>query len=1423
MSEREMPPISGEPPIPPKPARRGMRSRLRRFFLRHLPLAVACAVVLLALFSVGLYFVASSAAFENVVRQRLIASIEDLTGGRVEIASFHWRLLHFEAEADGLVIHGLEDPGEAPYARIERLHVHVSVRNLFSPHVRLRSLEIDRPNLHIIVYPNGSTNQPHPRRPNRSRESALDTLFDMRAGRFAVEQGILHYDNRAASFDYQDRYAPLDFEANDVSILLRYLPAAKGTPETYRIEAGATDLNLFRAVSRGKSTSVHGTLQATIDLERARLLLRSLRLTAHNAEARDRSLEVSGDVEDFAHPRWQARVVGDLDLRLLDPITGYPDAPEGIAHLDLAAAGQAVTFHIDGPIHVDEGSYIGEGVIATGITLDAQVHADARQLLIGQIVARLRQGGQIEGTVDLQPWLPSFSAATVQPYAAGAEGAPVGRNTLVRSAPWIIPVNGKVNADFKGVALDTVLEMLVAPEYQRLGLDARLDGTAVATWFNGQGRNVSVTANLDLSPSGQTPAGEAPATGVIDATYTQRSGGVDLRKLELHLPASELEAHGVLGAYPATSASALNIDFHTHNLGEFDTALRSLGLRRNGRAGTAALPLALTGQADFLGIWTGSLVKPHLAGSLKATQIALEMPAAGGNPGEPQFVRMDSMEAMGSYSPSQIAIQHALLLRGKTRIALSGTLDASPRPQAAFDANSVVHARIDAANVDVADVQPILVAAGGPSLPLEGAFSARIQADGPLRAATASGSIEMDRGNIYGEPFAQLRIEGAMANQVLKVTSATLSEAGGTVSASGSYDIKTRGFQAEAQGAGFDISRIGWVRQQDLDVTGRLGFSLTGLGTLDDPRLEGRAAVSAFTLAGQRFGTLEATAHTTGHTLTYTVNAQLEEAALALRGETVLDSGYATKAKVDFSQFNIGVLFRMAHMEAFSGQSAVAGTVTVEGPLAHPAQLYGEARLREMAVTIAGVQLRSEGGAHATLANERISLDPLHITGENTDLHAEGGLSLKGTRQLDLAASGSINLKLAETLDPDLTASGVTTFQVEAHGPLQNPGLQGRIDIQNGSLSLEDLPNGLSQLNGSLEFNQNRLEVRNLTAMSGGGLLSVGGFLAYQHGIYADLSVTGKEVRIRYPEGVTSLADAKLQLQGSQNNLQLSGDVLITRFSTSPDLDLAALVAQANASVQTIAPPEAPSNHVRLDVHIVSSPQLNFQNAFAKLAGDVDLRLRGTLASPSLLGRVSITEGSATIAGTRYDLERGDITFTNPVRIEPVIDLSATARVEDYDISLGLHGSPQKLAVTYRSDPPLPEADIVSLLALGHTASQQRLYTQQQEQAITNPTDALLGGALNATVSNRVQKLFGAGSVKVDPNYLGAFGNSTSRITVQEQLGRTVILTYATDVNTTSQQLLQAEVAINRHVSLVVARDESGVFSVVLKATRRYR
>ena len=469
-----------------------------------------------------------------------------------------------------------------------------------------------------------------------------------------------------------------------------------------------------------------------------------------------------------------------------------------------------------------------------------------------------------------------------------------------------------------------------------------------------------------------------PATGAIDATYTQRNGGVDLRKLELHMPASDFIARGSLGAYPLTSASVLNVDVHSHDLSEFDSVLRSLGLERNGRKGTAALPASLTGQADFLGTWTGSLIKPHIAGTLKATQLAVEMPPAAGESTQPRLLHLDSVGAEGSYSPSQISIQHAQLLRGNSRIEVSGTLDASTgagsptmphrrpaaSPQPTYDGDSVLNVRVDAAHIDVADLQPFF----GASLPVTGNFDTQFTADGPLRRPAASGSLQMDSGVVYGEPVTQLRVQAALADHRLKVVSARATEAGGVLSASGSYDFDARTFNVDAHGAQVDIARIAWVGRHNYEAAGKLSIDITGSGSLDDPRLNARATVDWLTLGGQRFGAFVVSAHTAGHQLAYDATTQLQGADLNLKGQTELRSGYATQARVEFSQFNVGALLRMAHVEAFSADSSLAGTVTIDGPLADLKQLRGEAQLRQLAVNVAGVHLQSDGGLHATLA-----------------------------------------------------------------------------------------------------------------------------------------------------------------------------------------------------------------------------------------------------------------------------------------------------------------------------------------------------------------------------------------------------------------------------------------------------------------------
>src|SRR6185437_12069275 len=214
--------------------------------------------------------------------------------------------------------------------------------------------------------------------------------------------------------DFQDRHIPVDLHANDVSLLMKYIPAGVTTPESYHLDAGLRDLRLTRGpLEHPEVPPVEGYIQASLDLTRNAAYLRSLRLTAHSRGSVDRVLNLSGELVDFSRAHWKGTATGELDLKLMEPALGYPNTPEGIARVNLSAAGQPGEFRIDGTVHADNASYIGTGVVARGVTLDALVHADPLHLQITNVTARLRAGGQLEGDVLLEHWIPPLSNAPV--------------------------------------------------------------------------------------------------------------------------------------------------------------------------------------------------------------------------------------------------------------------------------------------------------------------------------------------------------------------------------------------------------------------------------------------------------------------------------------------------------------------------------------------------------------------------------------------------------------------------------------------------------------------------------------------------------------------------------------------------------------------------------------------------------------------------------------------------------------------------------------------------------------------------------------------------------------------------------------------------------------------------------------------------
>ncbi|HLJ79551.1 MAG TPA: translocation/assembly module TamB domain-containing protein, partial [Acidobacteriaceae bacterium] len=694
---------------------------------------------------------------------------------------------------------------------------------------------------------------------------------------------------------------------------------------------------------------------------------------------------------------------------------------------------------------------------------------------------------------------------------------------------------------------------------------------------------------------------------------------------------------------------------------------------------------------------------------------------------------------------------------------------------------------------------------------------------GTIGDLSGSGHITATGGAIEGEAYRSLTTDLGFKRKEVSVSNLLFALDGGHITGSGTYDFANQNVQFRMEGSGFELAHIRRIQNDHYPITGTVIFEAHGSGPVKTPSLEANLHLRNLTLAKESTGSVDAEAHTAGRALQLHVAAHLNGSSIDLAGDTQLTGDYETRAKLSISKFNIDPLLRTFSVSGIRGSSSIDADVSVMGPLKKLKELNGDARVSQLAVTLEDVPLHSEGPLHASLSSGTLRLDPLRIVGPDTDLNAQGTIALfDQPRTMRVNANGSVNMALAQSLDTDIISSGHVDFTVAAEGTTENPDLTGNVKFTNVNVALEDYTNGVSRMNGDLTFNQNRLVFQNVTAYSGGGLIKIGGFVTYHSGLYADLTATARGVRIRYPEGVTSTADADIRFQGTQASMLLSGRVTLTAFAVNQDVDFAS-VASSSGGVSLPPNPNSPANRVRLDVRITSAPSLDFQNSFARLAGNVELVVRGTLEQPTVLGRVTITEGSATFNGEKFQLQHGEIYFSNPVHIQPVLDVTATTTVEDYNITIALQGTTNKLNPTFRSEPPLSEQDIFSLLAMGRTQEEQQIYSTEEQQAGVNSTaDALLGGALNATLSSRIQKLFGGGSVRIDPTFVSGVGNATARITVTEPVSKQATLTYATNVNSTAEQLIQAEWRMTPNFSVLAVRDESGVFSLIFRLHRRY-
>lgn len=1393
----------------------------KRWRARHFFYAAGIVLLLGAAVFSGLVWYMATARFAARVKQAVVATLQRTTAGRVEITSFRWSVRHLAIEIDGLTVHGKEAANQLPYLHVERLLVRAKIVSFITPKIGLASLDARQPTIHLILYPDGTTNQPQPM--VASKHSLPQTLLSLAIDNTRVQNGLMVVNDRAVP--WQIAAGPLALEMTYLGPERRYQAALRVRDLTFQLQNAKT---------------AHSQLAAEISLAGDQVKLESLRL-----KTGDSTLTATGAVRSFSHPEWRMAVNGSVDAGQMGAIVGVNELRQGTAQVSLdAKGGTDAGFLVTGQVGLKAGQWESSWLNLRNVDLHTQLRVDDDTCSLTHFSSVLDDQGKVEGSLLLKhcigPPAPQVSAAgstyRAPRAAVGQARGSRARDFLTRlrqkhfparkvqpaasTARTYQPLDASFQAQVSDITLPLVLAAVAPGQYHNIGFTTATTGAVTGHWMGaGNGLVVSGILTMRSPPRRQ---GLIPANGSARASYLGDNRHLVIDQADFTTPGTQVHASGLLTLLPKDLNSALRLDVTGRDLGEFDQLLTALDLRTTGAGQPHALPVALLGSATFHGDVRGSWFALEAVGHIDSQSFQVSVsrrstaPSAGAAAAAVP-VTWDQFHANIDAARSRVIVRNASLVRGKTVVQASLAL--TPRRSGVdtytYDKHTRFDGTIQARHASVAELQSIL----GTSYPVAGTLEASARADGAFDNLSGSGMFAVTHGRVDGQSISKASLQIQIQGHLIDVTGLQIDSAGGSATGQLTYDYESGALHGGFSGSG-SLGEVAALQTGRFPVGGTVGFHFQADGTTASPIVTGALQAENLTLNHVPMGRFHAATYLRGGTIYVTSRADLLQTHLDASGQVGLSGQYPARGEMTFADFNVDPILRLLTSSGITGKSAIRGRITMAGPLKQPDAIEANADLESFSATIDNMPLHSVGPVQASLHAGVLQMQPLHIRGEDAELTAEGTVDLLHNYRMRLHGEGALDAALAGVLNGNIQSSGQMKFVLDARGTAQRPNLRGSAEIDHVTAHMLTVTNGLTDMNGKLLFDQDRILVQDLKGYSGGGEVDLGGFIGYRDGLFMDLTAKAKDVRVRYPKGVSSTTDANLRLVGNTDSMLLSGNLEMMRLGLGGSVDLTSL---AGGAVSAPIDPSSPLNRVRLDIHVTSAPELGFQNSFASLSGDVNLHIRGTLEDPSVLGRVDIAEGSATFAGTKYRLDQGDIIFANPVTISPQIDLEASARVQNYDIIITLHGPPSKLDIAYRSEPPLTQSDVLALLALGRTNEQAAMYGEQQQQGADLTSEALLGGALNAAVSSRIQKLFGVGSVRVDPNFVGALGESTARVTVEEQVGSDLTLTFATNVNTTAQQLIQAQYDLTQNVSVIAVRDEADVFSLYLQIRGKHK
>jgi translocation and assembly module TamB len=1332
---------------------------------KRLLIAAAILAGALLVLVVGFLLLIRSPWFHEQVRARIVYEVEKATGGRVELGSFVFDWKTLEACAENFTLHGKELASEKPLFHAKAIRVGLKVISAWRRDIDIASLVVDHPAVNILVAADGSTNIPVP--PGaRARRNPLEQIIALEIGHINLQDGLVRYDSQTIPLDLKGErvQARLDYDRERQ----RYTGQVSAGPVAVR----TAGIKPFSVNSVTASVAAAGN---NILISRAHAAL-------------NRSwVDASGSIDDFKNLRAAFAVKAKGAMSEIGPIVKSPLLPQGNGEFSgTVRLGGARPIEIAGVVQGQGLGYSYQGWTVKEATARARVHFTTEHTELSDLRVNAL-GGAFRGRADLE----NLRRFRVKGNVDGFSLARLSQGKLDKPLPWSGTVSGP------------------------LEMEGQIDRARIA--------GTRISAKFGIAPR----EGGVPLSGLVDLGYEQRDGSVRFGPSWLQTPSTHLNFDGVAG-------DKLHAGVVSSNLNDVIPALALFSENPPDR-----LPLELKppAEARFDGFVLGKLDDPHITGHATLGSFVYEGKT------------IDAVSADINAGRDSIRADALNLAMGSLRLEGEGTLGLR---EWRLPDDPAVDGKLSVHNADLKS----LLFENGHDIPVRGVVDATVAFHGTLSDRQGSGKVQGVNLYLGDQHFDQGTADVSYAGATMTVSSGQLRSGNSKVALTGTWTHskdtwKSGTVEGTISTAGFPLSGIAAVQNAEMQVDGALDVTGTFSAAFDGKTtrvtgVNGRLNLHDLRYQDAALGSVALNAVTQSGRVKVAGSGSLRESKISGNAVIELAGDYPGGGEFTLSRLDL------ADLEPFlSGQypnglpvrGFLTARATLGGAVLAPEGIRAQVQVDAVEIrprereslgaqltTPADLVLRNSGPLALSVDRKGITIQRAEFVARNTDFFASGSLAFGSKNPWDLKLTGKIELAILDSFNRDIRATGVSTIDATVRGAFGQPQVNGRMELANASFSLRGVPNGIDKANGVILFDRNRANIEKLTAQTGGGEISLGGFVGLGNEMVYRLQAKANRVRVRYPEGVSTTVDADLSLTGTSSRSLLSGTVSVVRSGFTPRTDLAGLLAQAGKPVPAPATPNEFLQGLQFDVKVVTAPNSEFQTALTRnLQMEASLRLRGSPAKPILLGTVRVNRGEIQFFGNKYIINRGDISFFNAARIEPIVNMDLETRQRGVTVNINFSGPIDKLNVTYRSDPPLQPSEIIALLTVGRspastdpTIASGLQQVQGNQSLFQSGANSLLGAALTAPVSGRLERFFGVSSVKIDPQLTGIDNTPQSRLTLEQQISNDVTLTYVTNLNRSQQQLVRLEWDLTQEWSVVAVRDENGVFGIDFQWRRRF-